>query len=146
MKKSFLNAIYIFTIVLSTFSIKEAFAERGPSIEPFVEVDIENTNADSSKTNGFNFQNEHKAKFNSLRKPAGIVSKDGATSPYSYLGPILFLLALPFAIWMVISRKVSDIKTEDKTDYYGKTFQFTPFKTDYQKSDDDDDIDYPKAS
>lgn len=147
MKKYVFNIVYLTSLTLSVFSIHEAMADRGPSVEPFVEVDIENAKNVDKKPAAFDFahsDSKNAAQFN--RKPAGIVAKDGATSPMTYLGPIIFLLALPFAIWMVISRKVSDNPVEDKVDYYPKTFQFKPYKTEYQKSDDEDDIDYPKAS
>jgi hypothetical protein len=66
------------------------------------------------------------------------------------LGPILFfILALPFAIWMFVNKKLKSLTEDKKTDYYTSTHQFQPYKTDYQKQDDnvdDDDIDYPKSA
>lgn len=142
MRKGLIKFIYITCLTLSAFTIHKAFAARSPSVEPFVEVDIENPTNNTKKGSGFNFNESQATK----RYPAAITSKS-STSPYSYLGPIIFLIALPFAIWMVISRKVDEPKIEDKVDYYSKTFQFTPYKTDYQKNDDDnDDVDFPKAS
>lgn len=147
MRKGLIKFIYITCLTLSAFTIHKAFAARSPSVEPFVEVDIENPANNNKKGSGYNFnETNHQQMTTTKRYPAAITSKTN-TSPYSYLGPIVFLIALPFAIWMVISRKVDEPKIEDKVDYYSKTFQFTPYKTDYQKNDDDqDDIDFPKAS
>ncbi len=146
MQKGLIKFIYILCLTLSAFTIHKAFAARSPSIEPFVEVDIENPNNGKGKDPGFNFNSTH-ANAVTKRVPAAITSKNNA-SPYSYLGPIIFLIALPFAIWMVISRKVDEPKIDEKVDYYSKTFQFTPYKTEYQKNDDNDndDIHFPKAS
>ncbi len=146
MHKGLIKFIYITCLTLSAFTIHKAFAARSPSVEPFIEVDIENPNNNTKKGSGFNFnENENHKMATSKRYPAAITSKN-TSSPYSYLGPIVFLIALPFAIWMVISRKVDEPKIEDKVDYYSKTFQFNPYKTEYQKNDDNDDIDFPKAS
>jgi hypothetical protein len=142
MRKGLIKFIYITCLTLSAFTIHKAFAARSPSVEPFVEVDIENPNNNSKKASGFDFNEKEKT---NKRYPAAITTKT-TTSPYSYLGPIIFLIALPFAIWMVISKKVDEPKIEDKVDYYSKTFQFNPYKTEYQKNDDNDDIDFPKAS
>jgi hypothetical protein len=131
-------------------SIHEALASRGPAVEPLAEVDIESKNL-KERPSGYNFENDQ-SKITSDRKPAGITSKNPeTTSPYSMVGPFIFLLALPFAIWMMISKKLENdnLKSEDKNDYFPKTYQFKPYKTDYQKVDDDDnndDIDMPKAS
>jgi hypothetical protein len=147
MKKKIINFTYFASITFACISINNAFADRGPSVEPFVEVDIESNNAQNApaKSEGFNFNKQNTI---TTRRPAGIVSKSGTTSPYAYIGPIIFLLALPFAIWMAIARKSSESNSEEKLDYYSKTFQFKPYKTEYQKIDNenDDDIDYPKAS
>jgi hypothetical protein len=60
---------------------------------------------------------------------------------------MIFLFALPIALWIVVSRKMKGNETPEKLDYYSKTVQFKPFKTEYQKQDiDDEDQDLPKAS
>ena len=46
----------------------------------------------------------------------------------------------------IYSKKMSHNKDEKQVDYYPKNQQFKPFRTDYQSPQDDDDIDYPKAS
>lgn len=144
MRKAIINLTYFFSISLAVFSAHEALAERSPSVEPMAEIDIENQN-NKTPPNGYNF-NEVK----SNRTPAGIVAKDPKNSrtPYSMIGPFIFLLALPFAIWMVISKKFSnENEPEEKIEYFSKSYQFKPYKTEYQKQEDqDDDIDYPKAS
>jgi hypothetical protein len=124
--------------------------QRGPSVEPIVEVDIETVNKfDATKNAGFNFAlSEKLPAYEKSRKPANITSKSGATTASSYLGPIIFLIALPFGLWIMVSKKFSKKSAGDKAvGYFQKTHQFNPHKTDYQKSaDDDDDIDFPKAS
>jgi hypothetical protein len=145
MKKFWLNFIYFISIMFSVISVHEAFADRGPSVEPFTEVDIEtpqNQAPGARRPAGFNFQKTKE------RTPAGITAKDPNASSFSFIGPLIFLIALPFAIWMVITRKIKDDNVVDKTDYYPKNFQFKPYKTEYQKADEDDndDFDVPKAS
>lgn len=124
--------------------------QRGPSVDPIVEVDIEDVKRDQSvKDAGFNFAPAQRLPATvKSRTPANIVSKSEPNSPISYIGPIIFLIALPFGLWIMVSKKFSKSSAEDKAvGYFPKTHQFNPYKTDYQKSsDDDDDIDYPKAS
>ena len=144
MRKAIINCTYFLSLALSVATVHEAFASRSPSVEPMAEIDIENQNKQKLPP-GYNFDAAQ-----SNRTPAGIVAKDPqkTSSPYSMIGPFIFLLALPFAIWMIISKKLSNENiNEEKTEYYSKNFQFKPYKTDYQKSEDqDDDTDYPKAS
>lgn len=115
--------------------------KRTPSVEPLVEVEIENA---KSPTNvGYDFSTK-------TRIPANITSKTSENKTMSVFGPIIFLIALPIGLWIMISKKLSH-KNEEKTiDYYPKTYQFTPYKTEYQKSadeeEDGDDMDFPKAS
>ena len=124
--------------------------QRGPSVDPIVEVDIEGVKRDQSvKDAGFNFAPAQRFPATvKSRTPANIISKSEPNSPISYIGPIIFLIALPFGLWIMVSKKFSKSSAEDKSvGYFPKTHQFNPYKTDYQKSsDDDDDIDYPKAS
>lgn len=148
MRKSILNTVYIVSLIIFSVTIHKAFAQRGPSVEPIAEIDIESSKVDNGKPQqGFDFSspNYHPVK---KRNPAGITQKPNTSSPWSYAGPIIFLLALPYAIWFIISRKFGDKESTSQVDYYPKTFQFKPYKTEYQKndSDSDDDIDYPKAS
>lgn len=114
---------------------------RGPSVDPVVEVDIEDAKKVDS---GYDFA---KKEATPKRIPANIMSKTEATSPVSYIGPIIFLIALPIALWIMVSKKFSKSAVEKSVGYYPKTEQFNPYKTDYQKSaEDDDDVDFPKAS
>ncbi len=118
---------------------------RGPSVEPVVEVDIEDVKKPET---GYNFAKaEPKTVVKPKRVPANIVSRTQESSPSNYVGPIIFLITLPIALWIMVSKKFSK-KTEEKSvGYYPKTEQFKPYKTDYQASvDDDDDVDFPKAS
>lgn len=146
MRKSFFSTIYIFTLLTAGLTIHQAFAQRTPAVEPITEVSIEENrpSGDQAKPeSGFDFAHY---KTPAARVPANITSKP-TSAPYSYIGPMIFLLALPFALWIIISKKMSkEIVVDKKVDYYSKTFQFRPYKTDYQEQDMDDDQDYPKAS
>lgn len=139
---------FIFTFAFLTLSSvvhsNPQNVQRGPSVDPIVEVDIESSKNDS----GFDFaQAERVPATEKTRRPANIMSKADATTPSSYIGPIIFLIALPFGLWIMVSKKFSKKSEEKSVGYFPKTHQFTPFKTDYQKSsDDEDDMDFPKAS
>lgn len=147
MKKPLFSALYILSLLAAGLSIHQAFAQqRSPSVEPITEISIEEnrpTTSTGKADQGFNFDN-HVAK----RVPANIKTKsEGASTPYSYIGPMIFLLALPFALWIVISKKMKVSDSSEKVDYYPKTFQFKSHKSDYQETDDDEDNHHmPKAS
>ncbi|MFA6238362.1 MAG: hypothetical protein WC635_13600 [Bacteriovorax sp.] len=150
MRKSFFSIIYVTTLLTAGLTIHQAFAQRTPAVEPITEISIEEnrpTGDQAKPESGFDFN--HKNALNQVpasRVPANITSKP-TNAPYSYIGPMIFLLALPFALWIIISKKMSnEVVSDKKVDYYSKTFQFRPYKTDYQEQDVDDDQDYPKAS
>ena len=45
------------------------------------------------------------------------------------------------------NKKMKGNEGNEKVDYYSKTVQFKPYKTEYQETDiDDEDQNYPKAS
>jgi hypothetical protein len=118
---------------------------RSPSVDSVVEVDIENAKTETPNP-GYNFETSRAPAKMKARVPANIVTKNQETS--SMIGPLIFLIALPVGLWIVISKKFMANSDDKKVDYYPKTQQFKPYTTDYQKSadSDDDDIDYPKAS
>lgn len=141
----------IATIAFITFIKDEkihAQTGRAPSVEPVVEVDIEDAKKHGSDEAGFNFNHAVATRAPAVvkRKPANITPSKNQTS--SYFGPMLFLLTLPFAIWMVISRKLKSQPAPEKSvGYYPKTQQFKPFRSDSPHTpDDEDDIDFPRAS
>ena len=155
MKKSIHSALYLFTLLSAGLTIHQAFADRGPSVEPITEVSIEDNspNAKTGSTDrGFDFASNNpiatKSEFEMKRAPANIVSKQSSNnSPYTFIGPMIFLLALPFALWIVISKKIKQNSASQKVDYYGKTFQFKPTQAaNYKIDHDEDEHDYPKAS
>jgi len=133
-----------FVLVIQSWALASTPA-RGPSVEPMMEVDIETKNVDT--TSGYNFAAPIKRApgAEGKRIPANITTKSNATSPYSYFGPLLFLLTLPIALWIMVSKKFKSSNAEKSVDYYSKTHQFTPNHSSLE-SDDNDDIDYPKAS
>lgn len=143
MKKSLFSLIYFFSIIFSIASIQQVFAERTPAVGRFTEIDIENSPAPKNPEQGYPFTE-------TKRLPAGVTQKNQEKT--SYVGPFIFLLALPFSLWLLISKKLnSPFKNlhDEKNGFYPKTYQFKPYKTDYQKNDDvdnDEDSDYPKAS
>jgi hypothetical protein len=145
MQKLLFSTLYILSLMTAGLTIQKAFAGRSPSVEPITEVSIEENSSPQlvpKAESGYNFA-DSKAK--AQRVPANIATKK-AGSPSSYIGPIIFLIALPVALWIVISKKMKTAHTDKKVDYYPNTFQFKPFKTEYQEQDVDDDQDFPKAS
>ena len=139
MKKALYTFLYIISLAVAGLSIHQAFAQqRSPSVEPIAEIEI-----GAAPSKGYDFSNQK-------RIPAADIRVKENSAKYSYTGPILFfILALPFAVWMVISKKLKVAPEDKKANYFSNTFQFKPYKTDYQKHDediDDDDIDYPKSA
>jgi hypothetical protein len=139
----------VFAITFITLSSvvhgSPSIVQRSPSVDPVVEVDIEDSKAPTHS--GYNFVNPEKKAAEQKRVPANIVSKENATTPSSMAGPLIFLIALPIGLWIIVSKKLAKSTTEKNVGYYSKTEQFKPHKDDYQKTvEDDDDIDFPKAS
>ncbi len=150
---AFLFAIS-FVALSSVVHGSNSAVHRGPSVDPVVEVDIEDTKS-GTHSGGYNFAEAEVVEpvraptsFSpKARVPANIVSKSTESSSGSMIGPLIFLIALPIGLWIVVSKKFGKSEDEKKVDYYPKTHQFKPYKTDYQKTaEDDDDIDFPKAS
>ncbi len=136
--------ITVFTLTFFGFKIIGPIeANRGPAVTPFQEVELEQ-NLQNTKE-GFNFNNQKTVK--ASRFPAN-KNFDQSTSPSYYLGPLLFLIALPLTFWIFVSKKLNSKDDENKEGkFFSKTYQFKPFQTEYQKNDDvDDDEDLPKAS
>lgn len=134
---------YIFSITfiaLSSVVHGQGAVERSPSVEPIAEVDIQTPETPTHR--GYNFVAAQAPK----RIPANIATKNQEASSSSYIGPMIFLVALPIGLWIMVSKKFSKNADDKKIDYYPKTQQFKPYTTDYQKSAEDDDIDFPKAS
>ena len=143
----------LFITLTSVVYSSSSTIQRSPSVDPVVEVDIEDVKTPSHA--GYNFVNTERAMAAESvktivpkRVPANIISKQDFTSVSSMIGPLIFLIALPIGLWIIVSKKFSGPSTSEKTvDYYPKTQEFKPFKSDYQKSaEDDDDMDYPQAS
>lgn len=154
MKKPLYSTVYVLCLLSAGLTIHQAFAQRSPAIEPMTEVSIEENQPAQNAgkpANGFDFDN-HKVvtteAHDTTRVPANIATKSSESStPYSFIGPMIFLLALPIALWIVISKKMKVADVDKKIDYYPKTFQFKPYKSEYQEQDvDDDDQEFPKAS
>lgn len=166
MKKPLFSAIYILTLLTAGLTIHQAFAQthRSPSVEPITEISIEENRPvikEGQTEQGFDFADRTVATTATAaptpaateapvakRIPANITTKSSEQStPYSYIGPMIFLFALPIALWIVISKKMKTTEVAEKIDYYPKTFQFKPYKTDYQEQDvDDEEHNLPKAS
>lgn len=142
---------YIFGLTFIALSSvvhgQQGDVQRSPSVEKVVEVDIEAPANETIATNtGYDFKPASSPAKMKARVPANIVSKTQESG--SIIGPLIFLIALPIGLWIVVSKKFSANSDDKKVDYYPKTQQFKPYTTDYQKSaeSEDDDIDYPKAS
>ena len=151
MDKKFCASIFIISfIALSTIVYAQ---NRKPPVPSVVEIDMEDIKNGHPGNAGYDFSRSHTSEGGEKqqkRTPANIVSNHKSSPPLSYLGPILFLLTLPFAVWIIMAKKFNTSsvqKNEKNVEYYPKTYQFTPYKTDYQKSaDEDEDINHPKAS
>lgn len=141
MRRILYTFLYIVSLAIAGLSIHQAFAQqRGPSVEPLAEIEI----GSATTPKGFDFSGQK-------RVPAAAVIRQKTDSEkYSSVGPILFfIIALPFALWTIISKKFKNEPEEHKAEYYSNVSQFQPYKTEYQKHDedvDDDDIDYPKSA
>ncbi len=146
MKKPLFSALYILSLMTAGLTIHKAFAGRGPSVEPMTEVSIEEGRPNKPQA-GFDFAaNPHTE---TKRVPANITAKTPEQStPYSYIGPMIFLLALPIALWIVVAKKMKNSESPEKVGYYPKTYQFKPYTSGTPKNDmeEDEDQDYPKAS
>lgn len=144
MKKIYTATFFILVLQSWVFASTPS-PSRGPSVEPMMEVDIEKENVDT--ISGYNFAAPVKRAPSTERKriPANITTKSNATTAFSFLGPFIFLVTLPIALWIMVSKRFKSPDSDKAVDYYSKTHQFTP-KHIAIESDDDDDIDYPKAS
>ena len=157
MEKKICALVFTFTFIVLSSVVhgSNSNIHRGPSVDPLTEVDIEDAKSQANSA-GYNFAEatpapvaieELSTSAPKSRVPANIVSKNTDSSSGSMIGPLIFLIALPIGLWIVISKKISNTEDTKNVDYFPKTQQFKPYKTDYQRSaEDDDDIDYPKAS
>ena len=148
MKKPLFSALYFIALASAGLTIHQAFAERSPAVEPLTEVSLED-NIPKKDNAGFDFHNHEVAvhKTEAKRVPANIVTKTpGPATPYSYIGPMIFLLALPIALWIVVAKKMKTAETPSKVDYYSKTHQFKPYQAETNHDVEEEEQDYPKAS
>ena len=151
MEKKICAYIFAATFITLTTVVhgQPSTIHREPSVDPIVEVDIEDAKVKEGQP-GYDFAATERMPATTSHKsrvPANIVSKTQETTPVSMVGPLIFLIALPIGLWIMVSKKFSKKSEEKSVGYFPKTHQFTPFKTDYQKSsDDEDDMDFPKAS
>lgn len=154
MNKPLFSALYLLSILTAGLTIHQAFAQRSPAVETITEVSIEENRPavkPAQSENGFDFKTKDSVTQNALssrRVPANITTKSTEKStPYTFIGPMIFLIALPIALWIVIYKKMNNSYTAEKVEYYPKNFQFKPYKTDYQEQDvDDEEHNLPKAS
>lgn len=150
MKKPLFSLLYILSLLTAGLSIHQAFAQRSPSIEPLMEVSIEEERP-VAKANqiesGFDFNKKAAiAPVETKRVPANITSKSKGGTPYSFIGPMIFLMALPIALWIVLSKKITNSGKAEKRFYAAKTFQFKQ-KNNYSEPEaDEEDHHFPKAS
>lgn len=152
MTKSLHFFIYLIALASAGLSIHQAFAQRGPSIEPMAEISIEEERQVPSNgpVKGYDFsEKSHQPKIAMTKRTPAMteVKSPEHRFPHSYIGPIIFLLALPVAAWIVISKKLSSSDKIENKGYYPKTYQFKNYKSGTHDSDyDDDDQEFPKAS
>jgi hypothetical protein len=153
MNKPLFSALYVLSLLSAGLTINQAFGQRAPAVEAITEVSITENRAafkPGQKDLGFDFANTADTVAIApvqKRVPANIATKSSSTSsPYSYIGPLIFLCALPFALWIVIYKKIKHSNSTEKFAYYPKTLQFKSQKNDSLEDIDDDDHNFPKAS
>lgn len=133
---------FIFLSTLIFLNIAHAEGdERKPAVEPIQEIDIEQyQNQDPSNAKGYDFSHPvaplAKSKVKKADSPSGI----------NIWGPIIFLLSVPVAIWLGLSKSFNEkeIASDKQHGYYRKDFQL--IKKEQSNDDEDDDFDLPKAS
>jgi len=137
---SFIAAV-LFSLTLKLSA--EAETQRGPAVLPTTEIEIENKALSESGFKGYNFETN--------RKPSSLPGFEKNLDSANYLyGFGLFLLSLPLAVWFLFYKKSHDQAKKERDLFFHKTHQFSPFKTEYQKSvdgeEDEDESNFPKAS
>jgi hypothetical protein len=155
MKNPLFSALYILSLLTAGLTIRQAFAERSPSVEPITEVSIEENRPvikDGQVEKGYDFSEKIIAANNSVevkRIPANITTKStNHSTPGSFLGPMIFLLALPIALWIAVSKKLKNNEIAEKADnFFPKNYQFNTRKSVLEEQDhDDEEQNLPKAS
>lgn len=150
MRKTLFSTVYFTALLLSALSFHQAFAQRSPSVEPLSEIAIEEDRPTpvNGEVKGYDFNTPHASKKVSTRSIAPMVSKKSEhRSAASYLGPLIFLFALPVALWIVVAKKMAQVESPDHKGYYPKTYQLKNYRAGIQDQDElDEDQDYPKAS
>ena len=109
MEKSICAFIFAITFITLSGVVhgQPTRASRGPSVEPIVEVDIEDVKKAETANTGYNFSSAERAPSAAKsRVPPNIVSKTHTTTPSSYIGPLILLFALPFALWIMVSKNI----------------------------------------
>ena len=153
MKKPLFTAIYILSIMTAGLTIHQAIAQqRQPAVEQLTEVSIEEDRPVKNVggvQHGFNFANNSSDETSANRPPANMATKTASKNrPYSFLGPFIFLMALPIGLWIIISKKIKTIPGFEKNDSYPNTLlfksQITKSKS-HDSADADADEDYPDS-
>jgi len=150
MKTPLFSAIYILSLLTAGLTIHQAIAQqRQPAVEPITEVSIEDdrpVEKAGGPSHGFNFADNTESTTSTNRVPANIATKTTSkNTPYSFLGPLIFLMTLPIGLWIIISKKIKSTSARDKFDSYPNTLLF---KSQFPKSKsrDSSDDDNSKAS
>lgn len=117
---------------------------RGPSVDPIVEIDIENDKRPESKDGGFNFE-QATAEKSIKRVPANITTNEHNVGPFKLVLPFFLLIVLPMAVWFLVSKKFTNKKVENVIDIDPEG-NITVLKRTAKEEDDHSDDDLPKAS
>lgn len=129
------HLILITAFLIFGLNLSSAYS-RSPSVNPLMEIDIESSEKPKDAKEGFDFSASEKT---TARVPANITTNHQNSGPMSYLGPILFLLALPIGIWLMVSKKFAKKEVE-----HHPFSNLKELKTD--RDDHNDDLNFPKAS
>lgn len=138
MDKKVCAFIFLFSFV---FGSSYVHANRAPSVNPIVEIDIEETQQKNAPQ-GFNF--EDTSSTTAKRVPANIVKKDSSFNFQQYLGLVVLFLGLPLFITALITKKMSK-KISSELGEEASTFKLSSVVS-KEDDDEDDGIDFPKAS
>lgn len=120
-------------LVVITCCVPMTGFTRSPSVEDVVEIELNEKNP-AKNAPGYNFEQPESAK----RVPANIVTNHKREPASQVFVPFLILLAIPFGIWMLVSKQkkiARELEAAYKAEEHLK-----------EASKDDDDFTMPKAS
>lgn len=137
MRHKFKFWVFHLAIITFCFKLTLTYADRKPAVDSRVEISLEENNPELTK--GFDFKSKTTSPFKKIT--SNPKHKPSAT------GIIIFLIAMPAAFWIAISKNLNKSKkiTEIKIDYFPQTYQLKK-KEGAVVHENEDDEEFPKAS